>query len=498
MVELPHERLNQELYYDPRRGQRGKTYSKLGAIISSRQFDRQACPIPPQLERGVDNAHLLMCQTACEALRHAGFDPFNLPLRNTGVYIGHAQGSDLAGDFTYGTCIEEAAQFLREVPVSANCPAHDQEAIIRELIETVRSQTPQRMADSPDVAINMVAGTISKAFGLNGPFMGVNSACASSLQSVMIAMRALQLGRIDMAVVGGASDCKSDSLVLFSHAQSMSETGTRPFDANADGLICSEGYVALVLKTLPRALADGDRIQAIIQGAGMSTDGRGKSLWAPRSEGQVKAMERAYRHGVDMGSLQYIEAHATSTNLGDATELNALSEVLASKFPPGKKIPVTSVKANIGHALEAAGVSSVIKTVLCLQHRTFVPAINIKSLNPKINWDAVAVLHSAAVDSVARAARRTAAPRGRQRLWHRRLERAPGAGGVHRGAPCRAVRALPEGRTAGSRCRAAGRRRRGRGSGRDRHGLHLSGRRPPDETLGFTLQRARSQMHSTG
>ena len=385
--ELPHDRLNQELYYDPRRGQRGKTYSKLGAIISSRQFDRQACPIPPELEKRVDNAHLLMCETAAAACRHAGMDPFNLAVRNTGVYIGHAQGSDLAGDFTYGTCIEEAAQFLREVPQFQQMPPAEQEAIVRELVESVRAKTPQRTADSPDVAINMVAGTITKAFGLNGPFMGVNSACASSLQSVMLGVRALQLGRIDMAIVGGASDCKSDSLVLFSHAQSMSESGTRPFDASADGLICSEGYVCLVLKTLPRALADGDPIQAIVMGLGMSCDGRGKSLWAPRKEGQVKAMERAYRHGLDMGTLQYIEAHATSTSLGDATELNALTEVLGGKFPPGKKIPITSVKANIGHALEAAGVSSVIKAVLCMQHKTFVPAINIQSLNAKINWE---------------------------------------------------------------------------------------------------------------
>ena len=389
IVELPHDRLDQELYYDPRKGQRGKTYSKNGAIISSRQFDNQACPIPKSLENAVDNAHLLMCQTVGEALRHAGFDPFNLALRNTGVYIGHAQGSNLAAEFTYGTCIEDAAQLLGEVPGFQQLSSEQQEAVARELVETVRAETPQRTPESPDVAINMVAGTISKAFGLTGPFVAVNSACASSLQAVMMGVRALQLGRIDMAIVGGASDCKSDSLVLFSHAQSMSESGSRPFDANADGLICSEGYVTLVLKTLPRALADGDRIQAVIRGLGMSSDGRGKSLWAPRKEGQIKAMERAYRHDVELNSLQYIEAHATSTNLGDATELNALTEVLGKKFPPGKKIPITSVKANIGHALEAAGVSSVIKTVLCLQHRTFVPAINIESLNTKIDWDKV-------------------------------------------------------------------------------------------------------------
>ncbi len=386
VVELPPERLDQTLYFDPRKGTRGKSYAKLGAIVSNRDFDNRECPIPPQLERGVDNVHLLMCQAAAAACRHAGLDPFNMPLRNTGVYIGHAQGSNLAGDLIYGTCIQEAAQFLRKVSGFQQLPAADQESIIRELVDTVRSQLPKLEADSPDVAINMIAGTISKAFRLNGPYFGLNSACASSLQSVLVGARALQLGRVDMAIVGGASDCKSDSLVLFSAAQSMSETGTRPFDADADGLICGEGYVCLVLKTLPRALADGDPIQAIVMGLGVSSDGKGKSLWAPRKEGQVKAMERAYRHGLDMGTLQYLEAHATSTGLGDATELNALGEILGSKFPPGKKIPISSVKANIGHALEAAGVSSLIKTVLCLQHKSFVPAINIRELNPKIDW----------------------------------------------------------------------------------------------------------------
>ena len=127
VVELPHERLDRELYYDPRRGQRGKSYAKLGAIVSSRQFDRQQCAIPSQLERGVDNAHLLMCQTAATACRHAGLDPFQLPLRNTGVFIGHAQGSDLAGEYTLGTSIEEAAQFLREVPGFQELPPAAQE-----------------------------------------------------------------------------------------------------------------------------------------------------------------------------------------------------------------------------------------------------------------------------------------------------------------------------------------------------------------------------------
>ncbi len=185
----------------------------------------------------------------------------------------------------------------------------------------------------------MIAGTISKAFGLTGPFLALNSACASSLQAMLLAARALQLGHVDMAIAGGASDCKGDSLVLFANAQSMSSTGSRPFDADADGLICSEGYVAVVMKTLERALADGDPICAVLRGMGVASDGRGKSLWAPRKEGQIEAMRQAYRDGLEIGRLQYIEAHATATQLGDATELDTLSEVLRKHFRPAKKSP---------------------------------------------------------------------------------------------------------------------------------------------------------------
>ncbi|MCH7753133.1 MAG: polyketide synthase, partial [Planctomycetes bacterium] len=349
VVELPPDRLDQDLYYDSKVGVLGKSYSKLGALISSREFQHSECPIPEELERIVDPVHLLMCGVAGSALRHAGMDPFNLPesLCNCGVFVGHAQGSNLAGDYTYATCIEEAAEFLRDSEQFQLLSAAEQQAVIQELVDDVRSRMPRRTLDAPDVSASMVAGAISKAFQLTGPFAAINSACASSLQSILLGARSLQLGRVDMAIVGGASDCKSDTLVLFSHARAMSTTGSRPFDAEADGLICGEGYAAIVLKTLPRALADGDRIHAVVRGLGISSDGKGKSLWAPRKEGQIEAMKRAYRTGIDISKLQYLEAHSTATQLGDATELNTLTEILSQHFPPGKKIPVTSVKANI-------------------------------------------------------------------------------------------------------------------------------------------------------
>jgi acyl transferase domain-containing protein/NAD(P)-dependent dehydrogenase (short-subunit alcohol dehydrogenase family) len=391
IVELPPDRLDQEMYYDPEVGIVGKTYSKLGGIVKSRQFDRTRCPIPESLAKSVDNAHLLMCEVAADALRHAGMDPFHLALRNVGVYIGHAQGSGLGGDYTYATCAQEAAEMLREVPEFAQLPADEQERIIAELIERIRGPLPRRTPDAPDVACSLVAGTISKAFGLSGPFLALNSACASSLQAMLVGARALQLGHVDMAIVGGASDCKSDSLVLFAHARAMSSTGSRPFDAEADGLIVGEGYAALVMKTLERALADGDPIHAVVRGLGVSSDGKGKSLWAPRKEGQILAMQRAYRDGLDLGELDYVEAHATATQLGDATELNTLADVLRDKLPPGKKVPITSVKANIGHTLETAGIAGVIKTVLALRNGTIPPAASVSQLNPKIDWQNVPV-----------------------------------------------------------------------------------------------------------
>ena len=331
VVELPPDRLDQGMYYDPEVGVRGKTYSKLGALVSSRQFDHARCPIDPALVQSIDNVHLLMCDTAAEALRNAGLDPFNLKQRNTGVYIGHAQGSSLAGDYTYFSCIDGAAQFLHEVPEFHSLSQADQQAVIDELVARVSSGVTRRTADAPDVASSLVAGVISKAFGLTGPFLAINSACASSLQAILLGARALQLGHIDMAIVGGASDCKGDTLVLFSHARALSSTGSRPFDSEADGIVCGEGYGALVLKTLDRALADGDRIWSVVRGLGVSSDGRGKSLWAPRKEGQIKAMERAYRGGLSMGDIEYVEAHATATKLGDATELNTLTEILGKE-----------------------------------------------------------------------------------------------------------------------------------------------------------------------
>ncbi len=386
IAEVPPERLNQELYFDPAKGVRGKSYAKVAALLSNRQFDAQLNPIDDDLRESVDEMQLLMTGVAADALRHAGLDPFNLATKNTAVFIGNGGSGARLRDSSYQAHLDEAVRMLEEADGFGDLAPEFRAKIISDCIASIHRPTMKVGVDARMLHCNMMAGTVSKAFGLTGGWLALNSACASSLQAILMGARVLQQGRADMAIVGGASDLHPHTLVLFSQAQALSANGSRPFDADADGLVICEGYGALVMKTLERALADGDPIQAVVRGLGIATDGRGKSLWAPRKEGQIKAMQRAYRSGVDISKLQYIECHATATQLGDATELETLGEVLRSQLPAGKQIPVTSVKANIGHALEAAGIAGVIKTVLCIQHQTIPPAINIRTLNPKIDW----------------------------------------------------------------------------------------------------------------
>ncbi|MFG0335451.1 MAG: beta-ketoacyl synthase N-terminal-like domain-containing protein, partial [Maioricimonas sp. JB049] len=385
---LPEARLNRALYFDPeQRGQRGKSYSELGGVVPDRPVNPAVCPLPPDLIARHDIAHLTMCEVAAAALRHAGLDPFQLPQRRGGVYIGHAGGSCLAGDVSYATYIEQAAESLREANAFGELPPDLREQTLRGLIDGVRRSSPRRTASGPELGAHAISNLIVKAFGLDGPGMAVDAACASSLVAMALGVQALQQGEIDFAIVGGASYSKWYGMVLFSMAQSISATGSRPFDADADGLISSDGYAAVVLKPLPAAERDGDRVLAVVRGVGLASDGRGKSLWAPRKEGQMRAIRRAYAAGVAPEGLQYLECHATSTQVGDATELSALTAALSGTLAGSAPVPIGSVKANIGHTLETAGVAGLVKSILAMNAGCVPPQINFQTPNPEIPWN---------------------------------------------------------------------------------------------------------------
>lgn len=390
ITKMPESKLDRKRYYHPSKGSRGKTYSDIGGMIDERDLDWSIMPIEKSKSEQWDESHLILCEVVASALQRAGYDPKNVPTRKTGVYVGHSGGTNLGGEIAYRTLLEDYVRLLADVDAWKQIPPAEQTAIQTDLLLRLRSNRPVRNEiGGPCVEAGYAAGLISKAFQFTGPHMTVDAACASSLVSLALAASALQSGQIQMAIVGGASYNKCDSLILFSQAQSCSASGSRPFDASADGLVSAEGYVALVIKTLEQAIEDGDEIQAVIQGIGLSSDGRGRSLWAPRKEGQRTAIERAYHGEITPESVQLVEAHATSTQVGDATEMEALSGFFHEHVPEGTKIPVGSVKSNIGHSLETAGLAGLVKSVLAMQHECIPPSINVTEFNNSIHWDAI-------------------------------------------------------------------------------------------------------------
>ncbi len=386
---LPDSRLRRDLYFDPEKGKVGRTYSDIGGLVPDRSVDPRRCPITDDLLRRYDVAHHMFLEVASQACLDAGLDPFAMPSgRSTGVYVGHTGGSTKIGDIVYASGIEEATKILADVEAARLVLGDDVHAVAAEVTDGVRRRySPRVPGERLDLDALGAAAIVREALALRGPYLVVDAACASSLQALAIAGRSLLQGTIDQAIVGGASYCKSDSLVLFSAAQSVSATGSFPFGEAADGLVTAEGYVAIVLKTLARAVADGDRIRGVIRGLGVASDGKGKSLWAPRQEGQIAAVQRAYPDPADLGRLEYIETHATGTQVGDATELAALARVMSDHVPPGRKLPIGSVKSNIGHTLESAGLASLVKVVLAIEHGMIPPGSTGGELSRSFDWE---------------------------------------------------------------------------------------------------------------
>lgn len=386
IAEVPSERLDRSLYYSPDRGKHaeGKTYSTLGGVVPIVPVDATLCSEPD----AYDPVHLMMLDVAAQSCRDVGWDPLAVPSRNVGVYVGHARTSHLPAELVFGTHVEDCVSSLRRTPAFDRLPEVLREAIAADLIRKIRGAKPHlRESGKPYFSPSMAATLVSQTLGLTGPHAVIDAACASSLIALALAAGPLQEGRIDAAIVGGASFSNWLSMALFSKAQALSASGSYPFDARADGFISSDGYAAVVVKTLERAVTDGDRVHAVIRGIGISSDGRGKSLWAPRKDGQVEAIRRAYANGIDPSCLQFIEAHGTSTQLGDATELLSLAEVLGPILLPGRRIPVASVKGNIGHTCETAGLAGLIKIVLAMNHGTIPPAVGFERPNPDIDLE---------------------------------------------------------------------------------------------------------------
>ena len=222
---------------------------------------------------------------------------------------------------------------------------------------------------------------------LQGPNHAMDAACASSMAAVLDACRLLQTRQVDV-MLAGASDRTMDpaTFAKFSAIGALSPSHSSPFDARANGFVMGEGAGVLVLKRLSDAMRDEDEIYSVIRGIGGSSDGRGKGITAPSQRGQIQAIARAYSQaGYDASSVELVEAHGTSTKVGDATELSTLSRLWTGVEGAGN-VAVGSIKSQIGHLKAAAGIAGIMKSVMALHHRTIPPSANFETPNPTVDW----------------------------------------------------------------------------------------------------------------
>ncbi len=227
------------------------------------------------------------------------------------------------------------------------------------------------------------AATLERGLGLAPGVFCLDTACASSLYAIDLACTQLHEGRVDLALAGAVN--RADDLFLhlgFAALNALSRSGqSRPFHAQADGLLPAEGAGFVALRRLADARRDGDHIYGVIRGIGLSNDGRGRGLLVPSESGQRRALRQAYeRAGLDPAAVSLLECHATGTTVGDTTELRSSAAI----FAEAPSLPIGSLKSNIGHAITAAGVAGLIKVLEALHHRQRPPSLHTNALNPAL------------------------------------------------------------------------------------------------------------------
>ncbi|MDT3397739.1 type I polyketide synthase [Streptomyces sp. B1866] len=295
---------------------------------------------------------------AVEAVDDAGYDPASLAGSDTAVFVG---------------CSGPAYGVLQ-----SRSPADAEHA-----------------ADAYSMSGMAVANTanrVSHFLDLRGPSAAVDTACSSALTAVHHACEALRTGRSRLALAAGVSLLLSPfDYVGFAAASMLSPTGRcRAFSADADGFARAEGGGLVVLKPLRQALADGDRVHAVILASGVNSDGRTQGLVLPSARAQEDLLREVYaRAGVHPGDIGYVEAHGTGTPVGDPIECQALGGALGPGRPADRPLPIGSVKSNLGHLEAASGMPALLKAVLVLRHRTIPPTLHARPLSPAINFAAL-------------------------------------------------------------------------------------------------------------
>lgn len=391
IVEVPEDRWeNKALYYDPDPKAPDKSYSCIGGFVQDFTFDPLKYRIPPAVAKKMDRTQQMAVTCVADALADAGLSPDELKGRRVGIILGNSMGGETTDKYAARVLFPRTLTCLQSVLEDANVDEQTRARLLEEYRARYLEHLPDITEDSlPGELANVISGRVANVFNLEGPNFTVDAACASSMAAVMNAVNALREGRIDFAITGGVDAAMGPaSFVKFCKIGALSPDGSRPFDEGANGFVMGEGAGVLILKRLSDAVRDNDRIYATIIEVGSSSDGRGKGITAPNAAGQERAVRACYdAAGIDPTTVGLIEAHGTSTPVGDRTELATLDGFFRSFGAAPGSVGIGSVKSQIGHLKAAAGAAGIVKAALALYHRILPPTINVTRPNSCIQWE---------------------------------------------------------------------------------------------------------------
>jgi acyl transferase domain-containing protein len=382
IVRVPAERWDADAYYCEDYTEPGTICTTQGGFITSwqpDQFDAEFFGISPREAAAMDPQQRLVLEVAWEALENAGIPPHTIHGTQTSIFVGLTTNDY---SLTFAGKIEPE-------DIDAYVPFGN--------------------------AANFAAGRLSYFLGVRGPAVVIDTACSSSLVSIHLACQSLRRRESDTALAAGVNLMLSpENTIACSQFGMLSPDGQcKTFDAGADGYVRSEGCGVVVLKRLSDAVADGDRVLAVVRGSAVNQDGASSGQTVPNGPAQQALIRQALAASrLEPRDIDYIEAHGTGTALGDPIELDALSAVFGDRDGSAPLV-LGSVKTNLGHLESAAGIAGFIKTVLSVRHGHIPKHLNFDTLTPHageaassftiaseaIEWPTVARARRAAVSS---------------------------------------------------------------------------------------------------
>lgn len=393
---MPKNLWNMENYCSSEVNAPHKSYSDVGAFVEGFEFPFFEYRLPPKAMDGVGSAQLVAMEATKQALKEANIAPHSKILERGVTVVGSSGVDVFAHSTTYFGRIKfwkKLNQHLLEKGVSSQ----DARKLLDEMSDSLKKRShywhPSTIAIGSSGS--SISNRLAQVFGVHGFNTTVDAACSSSMVALDVACQALMANDADVAVAGGCDMGVNPAIYVgFSRVGGLSKSGSsNPFDHNADGLVIGEGVGIFVLKRLEDALDNGDTIKGVIRGIGSNSDGSGQAIYNPSLKGRVAAFEKGLNVAqLDADDVQFIEAHATSTVVGDANEYDSIATVYGNR-KASSPLYLGSVKHQIGHVKAAAGAAGVLKTILAMENETIPHLPNFSQLTPlaKLATDALVV-----------------------------------------------------------------------------------------------------------